>query len=75
MKVENIETVLKKELDNVEKRLDRTQSVHSAARIGTGLGLGLILATMTSQIPILGGMTAGGVLLNIAATQIISRKR
>ncbi|OEU46698.1 MAG: hypothetical protein BBJ60_08600 [Desulfobacterales bacterium S7086C20] len=75
MDIENIETVLKKELNSVEKRLDRTQSVHSAAWIGTGLGLGLILATMTSQIPILVAMAAGGVLLNIAATQIISRKR
>ncbi|MBN1841812.1 MAG: hypothetical protein JW883_05965 [Deltaproteobacteria bacterium] len=75
MHTDHIEKELKKEINRIEKKLDRTQTLRSAAWIGSGLAAGLVLSTMASQIPLLAGMVAGGALLNVALKGFVSRKR
>lgn len=67
--------ILKDELNSVERKLNKTQGLHAAARIGSGAAAGLMLATMTTRIPVFIGIVLSGALLNIAVTQLMSWRR
>jgi hypothetical protein len=75
MRHEKIEAALKAELGRIDMKLKEAQNLHSAAWIGTGLAMGLFLATMTSHVPLVIAMAAVGALLNLATTRIVSRKK
>ncbi len=70
-----IEKELKKELNRIDKKLKRTQSLQLMAWMGSAVGLGLALSTVASHVPILLGMAAGGALLSAAARHFVSRKK
>ena len=72
---EKIVSALKSELNRIDQKLRDARTLHSAAWLGTALAIGLFLATMTSHVPVVIGMAAGGAALNLAATHILSRKR
>jgi hypothetical protein len=75
MRHEKLEAALKLELGRIDTKLKEAQNLHSAAWIGTGLAMGLFLATMTSQVPLVIAMAAAGALLNLATTRIITPKK
>lgn len=72
---DQIEKELKQELNRIDKKLKRTQSLQLMAWIGSAVGLGLALSTMASHVLILLGMAASGALLNGAARHFASRKK
>lgn len=75
MSSDHIENALKKELGRIEKKLKRVETLRLAALIGSAVVVGLALATIANHIPLLAGMTAGGVLLNAMARHVVSRKK
>jgi len=70
-----IEQELKTQLNNVDDKLKQARNLQSVAWIGSAVGTGVLLAPMTSHVPILVGMVAGGCILNLAATCFLSKKR
>jgi hypothetical protein len=75
MSNDHIENALKKELARIEKKLKRVETLRLAALIGSAAVVGWVLATITSHIPLLAGMAAGGILLNAMATLFVPRKK
>jgi hypothetical protein len=75
MSNDHIENALKKELGRIEKKLKRVETLRLAALIGSAAVVGWVLATITSHIPLLAGMAAGGILLNAMATLVVPRKK
>jgi xanthine/uracil/vitamin C permease (AzgA family) len=75
MSSDHIENALKKELGRIEKQLKRVETLRLAALIGSAAVVGFALSTVSSYIPLLAGMAAGGVLLNAMARHVVSRKK
>jgi hypothetical protein len=75
MPTDHIEKALKKELGRIDKKLKRAETLRLAALIASAAVVGWALSTVTSHIPLLAGMAAGGVLLNAMATRVVSRKK
>jgi len=72
---ERIETALKAELSHIDRKLREARNLQSAAWIGTALALGLCLATMASQVPVVITMAAAGALLDLAIRRIFARNK
>lgn len=72
---ENLEKTLKEELQRLEKKLKKTETLRLAGWIGSMVGAGLVLSAMADQIPVVVAIGVGGALLNIMATSLVSRKK
>jgi len=75
MSSDHIENALKKELRRIDKKLKRAERLRLAPLIASAAIVGWALSTVASHIPLLAGMAAGGVLLNVMATRVVSRKK
>jgi hypothetical protein len=75
MSSEHVENALKKELIRIDKKLKRAEARQLAALIASAAVVGWALASAASHIPLLAAMAAAGVLLNVMATRVVSRKK
>lgn len=74
METSCVEKALKNELKCVEKKIRKKEALEFAGWLGSVTGTVVVLTTMADHIALLLSMTAGGILLNMAATRFFSRK-
>jgi len=72
---ENLEKALKHELQVLDKKLQKTETLRLGGWIGSMVGAGLVLATMADQIHVIAAIAIGAAILNIMATHLVSRKK
>ena len=75
MENENLENVLKYELQALDNKLRKAETYGLAGWIGSMVGSGLVLSTMADQIPVIAAIAIGATFLNIMATRLVSRKK
>jgi hypothetical protein len=75
MEADHLEKELKNELQRLDRKLRKTETLRLAGWIGSIVGASLFLSTMADQIPVIAAIAFGGTLLNIVATRVVSRKK
>lgn len=75
MENENLENALKHELQMLDKKLQKTETLRLAGCIGSMVGAGLLLATMAERLPVIAAIAIGSAIFNIIATRLVSKKK
>lgn len=75
MGTDHLERELKNELQRLEKKLRKTETLRLMGWIGSIVGASLVLSSVADQIPIIVAIAFGGVLLNLLATRFVSPKK
>lgn len=71
----NLEKALKHELQVLDKKLQKAETLRLAGWVGSTVGAGLVLTTMVDQIPVIAAIAIGAAILNIMATHLVSKKK
>ena len=75
MGTDHLERELKSELQRLEKKLRKTETLRLLGWTGSIVGASLALSSVSDQIPIIAAIAFGGALLNLVATRFVSRKK
>jgi hypothetical protein len=70
-----IEEELKNQLNEVDEKLRNAQRLDSTACFGSAVGLGVALSITTCQVLLIIGMTTFGIIVNLAAKWLLTKKR
>ena len=74
METDHLERELKTELQRLEKKLRKTETLRLMGWAGSIVGASLALSSVSDQIPIIVAIAFVGALLNLVATRFVSRK-
>ena len=72
---ENLEKALKHELQVLDKKLQKTETLRLAGWIGSMVSAALVLTTMADHLLVIATITVGAAILNIMATRLVSGKK
>jgi hypothetical protein len=75
MGTDHLERELKNELQRLEKKLRKTETLRLMGWIGSIVGASLVLSSVADQIPVVDAIAFGGALLNLLATRFVSPKK